>query len=267
MFFDTRFTKKVARSGFVLSLLLALSLTGCESAQMLYGLDDSKMNEMGADAFNKIKSETPIETNAATNRYVKCVASALLAVHEDDTGVGAWEVVVFRSNEINAFALPGGKIGVYTGLLGVATTQDQLAAVLGHEIAHVAKRHGKQRVQQQLIAAGGLQVLEGIIGDNPILMGAIGAGAQYGVLLPFSRAHESEADLVGLDLMARAGFNPQGAVQLWQNMSKAGGSKGPELLSTHPSSDRRIKDLNAKMVSATATYMAARQSGRTPACK
>lgn len=267
MFFDTRFTKKVARSGFVLSLLLAFSLTGCESAQMLYGLDDSKMNEMGADAFSKIKSETPIETNAATNKYVKCVANALLAVHKDDTGVGAWEVVVFRSNEINAFALPGGKIGVYTGLLAVATTQDQLAAVMGHEIAHVAKRHGKQRVQQQVVATGGLQVLEGIIGDNPTLMSAIGAGTQYGVLLPFSRAHESEADLVGLDMMARAGFNPQGAVQLWQNMSKAGGSKGPELLSTHPSSDTRIKDLNAKMVNATAVYMAARQSGRAPTCK
>jgi predicted Zn-dependent protease len=263
MFFRSLRIKKTA----ILSLLLLFSVAGCESAQMVYGLDDSKMNEMGTDAFNKIKAETPIETNPAINNYVKCVAHALLAVHKDDTGVSSWEIVVFRSAEVNAFALPGGKIGVYTGLLGVATTQEQLAAVLGHEIAHVAKRHGKQRVQQQVIASGGLQVLQGIIGENPALMAAVGAGAQYGVLLPFSRAHESEADLVGLDLMARAGFNPQGAVQLWQNMSKAGGSKAPELLSTHPSGETRIRDLNAKMPKATATYLAARQAGRSPACR
>jgi len=252
--------------GFAVSLLSASLLMGCESLQML-NLDDSQMNEMGSDAFDQIKQDTPIETNAITNRYVKCVANALLAVHKDDTGVESWEIVVFRSNEVNAFALPGGKIGVYTGLLAVATTQDQLAAVLGHEIGHVAKRHGKQRVQQQVIAQGGLSILEGVIGDNPMLVSAIGAGAQYGVLLPFSRSHESEADLVGLDMMAQAGFNPQGAVLLWQNMAKAGGGSSPELLSTHPSSDTRIKDLQAKMAKATATYMAAQNAGRKPACK
>lgn len=262
----TYLSRKAVLAG-LLSLSLAFGLSGCASAQVLIALNDSKMNEMGAEAFEKIKADTPIETNASINRYVKCVANALLAVHQDDTGVSSWEIVVFRSSDVNAFALPGGKIGVYTGLLSVATTQDQLAAVLGHEIAHVARRHGKQRVQQQTLIAGGLELLEGYVGDSPTLMSAIGAGAQYGVLLPFSRGHESEADVVGLELMARAGFNPQGAVLLWQNMSKAGGSAGPEFLSTHPSSDTRIKELQSKMVRAMAFYQAARSAGRAPACR
>ncbi|MBW7859069.1 MAG: M48 family metallopeptidase, partial [Leptonema sp. (in: Bacteria)] len=178
-----------------------------------------------------------------------------------------WEIVVFRSPDVNAFALPGGKIGVFTGLLSVATTQDQLAAVLGHEVAHVTKRHGKQRVQQQVIAQGGMAVLEGVIGDNEMLMAAVGVGAQYGVLLPFSRAHESEADLVGLDYLAKAGFNPQGAVQLWQNMEAAGGGKQPEMLSTHPSGSTRIKDLQSKMTKALQTQAIAKNMGKNPKCK
>lgn len=254
-------------NGFTLSLVIAVSVTGCESAQTIYGLNDSKMNEMGVEAFDKIKSESQVETNAATNRYVKCVANSLLAVHKDDTGVGSWEIVVFRSADVNAFALPGGKIGVFTGLLAVATTQDQLAAVLGHEIGHVAKRHGKQRVQQQMVTAGGVELLKGVIGDNPTMMSAIGAGAEYGVTLPFSRSHESEADLVGLDMMARAGFNPSAAVQLWQNMGKAGGSKTPQIMSTHPSNETRIKDIQAKLTKAMTTYTVAQQSGKKPHCQ
>lgn len=251
---------------FIFALISVFFLTGCESLQML-NLDDSQMGEMGTEAFDKIKSETPTETNPITNRYVKCVANAILEVVDDPTGVKEWEVVVFRSADVNAFALPGGKIGVFTGLLSVATTQDQLAAVLGHEVAHVTKRHGKQRVQQQVIAQGGLSILEGVIGDNEMLMAAVGVGAQYGVLLPFSRAHESEADLVGLDYLAKAGFNPQGAVQLWQNMEAAGGGKAPEMLSTHPSGSTRIKDLQSKMTKALQTQAIAKNMGKNPQCK
>lgn len=247
------------------------TLTGCQSGIMqavgLLTLDDATMNQKGAEAFEKIKKETTIETNAGLNNYVKCVSNNILAVANDTTGVEQWEIVVFRDQNINAFALPGGKIGVFTGLLNVAKTQDQLAAVIGHEVAHVLERHGKERIQQQVVAGGGMAILEQFIGDNPLLMGAIGAGAQYGVLLPFSREHETEADISGLDLMAKAGFNPEAAVTLWKNMSAAGGSKPPEFMSTHPADATRINNLNARMPGAMAKYQAARSQGKNPKCK
>lgn len=222
----------------------------CQSIPIL---DDQQVNKMGEDAFKKIKSETPIEKDPKINEYVKCIANRIIAVSIEDTGIKNWEIVVFRSDLINAFALPGGKIGVYTGLLNVTKTQDQLAAVLGHEVGHVIKKHGKNRIQTQLITMGGLKVLEGFT-NNPALLGALGVGAQYGVILPFTRNQESEADVVGLDLMAKAGFNPQGAIELWENMKAATGNKVPELLSTHPAPDNRIKELKEHLPKAYAIY-------------
>ncbi|GIX41148.1 MAG: Zn-dependent protease [Leptospiraceae bacterium] len=231
--------------------IIILFLMFCQSLPLL---DDNQVNKMGVEAFEKIKSETPIENNPAINQYVKCVANRILSVAKDDTGVKEWEIVVFRSDLINAFALPGGKIGVYTALLNVAKTQDQLAAVLGHEVGHVIKRHGKERIQSQMIAMGGLKVIEGIVGNNPTIMGALGVGAQYGVILPFTRSQESEADLVGLELMAKAGFNPTGAIELWESMKKATDKKIPELLSTHPAPDTRIKQIKEKLPQALGIY-------------
>jgi len=230
---------------------LIIFLLFCKSMPLL---DDQQVNKMGVEAFEKIKSETPIEKDPNINRYVKCVANQILSVAKDDTGVKEWEIVVFRSEQINAFALPGGKIGVYTALLKVAKDQDQLAAVLGHEVGHVIKRHGKDRIQSQMIAMGGLEILGSILGNDPTIMGALGVGAQYGVILPFTRSQESEADMVGLKLMAKAGFNPTGAITLWQNMKNASDKQVPELLSTHPAPDTRIKQLQEKLPEAMAIY-------------
>jgi predicted Zn-dependent protease len=241
--------------------VIVIFLLFCKSMPLI---DDQQVNKMGAEAFEKIKSETPIEKDPNINRYVKCVANQILSVARDDTGVKEWEIVVFRSEQINAFALPGGKIGVYTALLKVAKDQDQLAAVLGHEIGHVIKRHGRDRIQSQMVAMGGLEILGSILGNDPTIMGALGVGAQYGVILPFTRSQESEADIVGLKLMARAGFNPTGAITLWQNMKDASDKQIPELLSTHPAPDTRIKQLQEKLPEAMAIY---NMVANKPQCK
>ena len=254
----------------VLCLFLAYEIVACATSptgrNQLVLVDDSDMNQMGAEAFEEMKKQTPIDNGAAVNRYVNCIVSSLLAVTEDTTGVTSWEVVVFRDNTANAFALPGGKIGVHTGILPVARTADQLAAVLGHEIGHVIARHGNERVSQ---AQAGNTVLGavGAVVENEAVLGAIGAGAQFGVLLPFSRAHETEADVIGQQIMADAGFNPEAAVQLWQNMAELGGDQPPEIMSTHPAHDTRIEDLRKGLGENLVRYQAAQAAGRRPACR
>lgn len=246
-----------------------LIITGCATSPMgrsqLTLMPANELNQMGLQAFDKLKKDQTIETNPKINRYVKCVAGAITQEVE-----GKWEVVVFTEDSPNAFALPGGKIGVHTGLLKVATSQDQLAAVLGHEVSHVLANHGNERVSQKMAVETGMKVTQAIANTQGALgrglMGVLGVGAQYGILLPFSRVHESEADLLGLDLMAKAGFDPRGSVALWQNMAKAGGAGSPEFMSTHPSHSTRIADLQARIPSAMALQKQARANGKNPTC-
>lgn len=226
---------------------------------------DAEMNEMGTAAFSEMKTKTPVDTAATANQYVNCIVSAELAVTHDTTGVESWEVVVFRDNTPNAFALPGGKIGVYTGMFSVAKNKDQLAAVIGHEIGHVIARHGNERVSQNQLAGGSVKILESL--GKPTGAGALGLGAKFGVLLPFSREHESEADIIGLELMAKSGFDPRQSVELWKNMSALGGSKTNELLSTHPSDATRMKNLNAAMPNAMVLWEKAKAEGKRPNCQ
>ena len=179
---------------------------------------------------------------------------------------------VFDSPEVNAFALPGGKIGVYTGILTVASNQDQLAAILGHEVEHVLAEHGNARVSAAYATQGALAVTQALSGaPSPMkdqVLGLLGVGAQYGVLMPYGRGQETEADVLGQDLMARAGFDPREAVQLWRNMSSvAGGKSPPSFLSTPPANEQRIRTLTERMPQAMALYEAARASGRRPDCR
>jgi predicted Zn-dependent protease len=170
---------------------------------------------------------------------------------------------VFEDKQVNAFALPGGKIGVYTGLLKVAQTQDQLAAVLGHEVAHVIAGHSAERVSENMAAQLGMSVVEASTGVDAQMLGI---ATNVLLILPNSRTHESEADLLGLDYMAKAGFDPRQAIVLWQNMQKAGGEKPAELLSTHPSDTTRIHQLEQRLSIALPYYEQAQKQGRKPDC-
>jgi predicted Zn-dependent protease len=170
----------------------------------------------------------------------------------------AWEVNVIESEEVNAFCLPGGKIAVYTGIVPVAKNADALAAVMGHEIAHALLRHGAERMAQQKLVQIGQVAASMSVGDldpqqQRMVMAALGAGAQYGLILPFSRDHESEADQVGLMLSAAACFDPRESIGLWERMAEAsGGASPPEFMSTHPASGTRIQQLQAWMPEALA---------------
>ena len=253
----------------VSALLLACATSPTGRKQLLL-MPEGQLNKMGIAAFAEMKKKSTIESSTVTNRYVNCVAKAVIGALPEEQQAG-WEVVVFKEDSANAFALPGRKIGVHTGMLKIASTQDQLASVIGHEVGHVLAQHGNERMSIGTVAQLGYQVANASLNDgsreSKMIMAAIGIGAQVGVQLPFSRAHESEADLMGQQLMARAGFNPEASVEVWQNMAK--GSKGapPEFLSTHPAHSTRIQQLQSTMEGAMNTYRVARMGGAKPKCK
>lgn len=247
----------------------AVSPTGRKQLTLM---PESQMIVMGVQSFNEIQDNTPQEKDPLVNAYVQCIAAAITRLPEVRKQSADWEVVVFDDKTVNAFALPGGKIGVYKGLLSVAESQSQLAAVLGHEVGHVLARHGNERVSQQFAVGETLAVLDawmaaGNKSSRESAMALLGLGSQVGVLLPFSRLQESEADTIGQDLMARAGFDPRESVTLWQNMGKAGGEQPPEFLSTHPAHQTRIKDLQSGAGHALELYRQAQSEGLRPDCK
>lgn len=252
------------------SLLLLLLgpltlLTGCGETptgrSQLALVPHQMMAQMGEDAFEQLLSSQPVSDDSNLNQRVQCVATRVIDAAEANypnlAFPDAWEVVVFQAPSPNAFALPGGRIGVHSGLLDVAETPAQLAAVIGHEVAHVLADHGNERLTQQLGIKAGLLVV-GMLGEGDLghqqWMQALGIGAQLGISLPFSRTHEEEADLMGLQIMARAGFDPQQSVTFWQNMAAAGGDQPPELLSTHPAHQSRIHSLQQQVEDAHAVY-------------
>jgi predicted Zn-dependent protease len=253
------------------SLILTIAVTsGCATSptgrSQLVLMPDSEMNQMGLQAFTNIKGKTPVDTSRTTNSYVQCVGNAITR----EVG-GSWEIVVFRDDAANAFALPGRKIGVYTGLLKVAENQHQLATVIGHEVAHVLSQHSNERVSQKFAVEQGLGLINAIAspqtGTGQTLMGLLGVGAEYGILMPYSRIQESEADTLGLDLMAKAGFDPRESIKLWANMGRANRGQPPEFLSTHPSHSTRIGDLNAHMPVALNLQASANRRGKRPECR
>lgn len=260
----------------LVALALSIAAVACATSPLgrsqLLLFPEEQVARMGVAAFATQKKETPVSTDATANGYVNCVAKAVTQAIEGPGARTNWEVVVFRSEQVNAFALPGGKIGVYTGMLSVATNQDELAAVVAHEVAHVLASHSNERISQAYAADVGVQLVSVAAGGSSTQQSALyallGLGAQVGVLLPFSRTQESEADLVGLDLMARAGFDPRRAPDLWRNMARrAAGSATPEFLSTHPSHATRIQQLEERIPTAVPLYEQARAAGRTPNCR
>ena len=176
-----------------------------------------------------------------------------------------WDIEIFDNEAVNAFAMPGGKIGVFTGILSVADNQDQLAAVIGHEVAHVTLHHSVERANRVMTtqigaAAAGAAMGGGYAGD------AVQMAAELGLTLPYGRAQESEADTVGLVYMSAAGFDPRQSVQLWKNMAASNKGAPPEFMSTHPSSDTRIGELVKEFPTALPRYNEASAAGKKPRC-
>ena len=244
--------------------VLAACATSPLGRRQLRLMSGDQVSSMGVTAFQDIKKETPQTQDATQQKYVRCVAAAITGQVKDPEAPKQWEVIVFQDDTPNAFALPGGKIGVHTGILKIAKNQDQLATVLGHEVAHVLAQHANERVSQQLVT-GVLMEAAGQTLD-PTVVAALGMGAQVGVLLPFSRTQESEADLLGLDLMAGAGFDPRESTKFWKNMEAAGGGKTPEFLSTHPSDQTRTAALQNRIAQEMPAYDKAVADGRRPKC-
>ena len=252
---------------------IAAAVAGCATTtsptgrtQYVGAVSQAQLNQLGAQAFAQMKSQKRQSSDAGQRSYVACVTNAIVAQLPANMR-GGWETAVFVDEDPNAFALPGGKVGVYTGIFKVARNQDQLAGVIAHEIGHVVSRHHDERITRQMGAAGAVQLLGALAGDYGQLASQGGSIlAQAGFLLPGSRAQESEADVVGQQLMARAGFDPRGAVSLWQNMIAAGGSRPPEWLSTHPNPQARIGELQSRAASLVPTYEQSRAAGRRPSC-
>lgn len=210
-----------------------------------------------------MKRHLPLEPNPRVVTYVQCVANRLIDVVGDEHPNIDWEVIVFDDDSVNASANPDGKIAVLNGLLKVADTPDALAAVLGHEIAHATENHVMDRARKG--ARTNLLVLLGSAATG-IRQDMIRDGATIGLVLPYARDQESEADLVGLRYMAKAGFDPRAAMYLWKNMATINKNAPPEFLSSHPSDDVRLDAIVKSITPALIEYNKARDAGRRPNC-
>jgi len=215
---------------------------------------------LGFQSYREVLSQSQVVTSGPEHELVMKVAARLAPATGEAARNFDWEVSVVQSSQANAFCLPGGKIVVYTGILPVAKTEAGLATVIGHEVAHAVARHGAQRVFQNSLVQTALIGASFSLSDmdfrqRQTIMGLLGAGATYGVMLPFGRDHEVEADQMGLLYMARAGYDPREAIPFWERMGQAAGNgQPPEFMSTHPSHGTRIQNLQAFMSRAIEEY-------------
>ncbi len=255
-------------------LLLGALLASCatnpytQRSQLLL-LSQEKENRLGAQAYRQVLQDPKVQISKDPREVgpVERVANRIIAAAKQSRYATSakrfdWQVAVIKDDKtMNAFALPGGKIAVYTGIFPVAKNEAGLAAIMGHEVTHALAWHGAERMSQglvtQILLSGADIALAGRgaqPGTRRAVMQALGLGAQVGVLLPFSREHESEADYIGVLLAARAGYDPREAVRVWERMQRAGGKRPPEFLSTHPGHGTRIAQLQSWMPEALRLY-------------
>jgi predicted Zn-dependent protease len=247
----------------LLSLIgaMLLSLSGCytvpvtgRSSFMLVGSEEEM--SLGLQAFSEVRKSTPVSSDTAVNNRVRRVGDTIARVSAYPDW--NWEFVVFDDpTTVNAWCLPGGKVGVYTGLLPYTRTDAELATVMAHEIGHAVARHGAERMSQEMVLATGESVVVGSVADKntEIAKVAYGVGSQLFVSLPYSRKMEYEADRIGLMYMARAGYDPREAVTFWQRFAEANkGGKPPEWLSTHPADDKRVEQIKLLLPDAIKEY-------------
>lgn len=246
---------------YLLSLLFLLA--GCTTAPItgrsqLILSDEASDNAAGATSYGQYLAESKISTDKTNTALVKKVGQKIAAVSGCDYD---WEFNLLESKEANAWCLSGGKVAVYTGILPYTQTEAGLATVMAHEIAHAIARHGAERAAQSNLLQYGLSIGNATLSQNPnrelILLGVNVAG-NVGIILPYSRKHESEADYIGLILMAKAGYDPNEAIKFWQRMAAAssGSSQGflSDFLSTHPTDEKRISDLKSHLPEALKYY-------------
>ncbi|MGE0173773.1 MAG: M48 family metallopeptidase [Oligoflexales bacterium] len=237
---------------YVFTTTLALFIAACVTTpetdrKQVIVVSDEQMSALGEQSYREIMTKEKLSTDQKLKNEVTEIGKQIAQVSGKKYD---WEFNVFESKDVNAFCLPGGKVGVFTGIVPVAKTTAGLAAVIGHEVAHAIARHGAERISQAMILQGLLVTTDVVLQKKEyrnMVLSALGLGAQLGVLLPYSRKHESEADYIGLKYMAEAGYDPNEAAELWVRMGEMQKSSPPEFLSTHPSSDRRAANLRAQV--------------------
>ena len=244
------------------ALFLTSFFIACQSVQQtgrsqFIVVSESQERQLGDEAYQDILKKTPLSTRSDWQAQLRRVGQRIAAVA--DRSDYKWEFNVIQGKDVNAFALPGGKIAFWEGIMPIAQDDSGVAVIMAHEVAHALARHGAERMSQeigaqtigQLLALGVGQVSPGLQED---FLKVYGLGASFGVLLPWGRAQESEADRIGLTLMAKAGYDPATAIAFWERMSKVAGDKPPEFLSTHPSDQTRIAQLKAWLPEARSYY-------------
>jgi predicted Zn-dependent protease len=236
------------------------------------GASDAELEAEATREFAKMRLELPLVQDQATIQFVHCVTTAVVESLAQPHRDMNWELAIFDTQVANAFVMPGGKIGVFAGLLDVASNQDQLAAVLGHEAAHVIARHPNDRTSRGELTQAGVYIAAVVLGQghggltNTAYQG-LQYGSQIGLLLPHTRAQESEADVLGLEYMANAGFDPRESVELWKKMQEDHEEDAPpEYLSTHPSSETRIEALISEYPKVLKLMNEAKAQGKKPNC-
>lgn len=230
-------------------------------------ISSAEMDASAVQSYNEIISEAQKEgklnTNAAMEKRVRNVADKLIAqcgAFRQDALMWNWQVNVITSDEVNAWCMPGGKIAVYTNIINaLGLTDGELAAVMGHEIAHALREHSREQASQNALTSMGLEIAREKLGLSELGNAALGVAATYTIAMPFSRSHETEADHIGTELMARAGYDPYDAVHIWEKMQALTVSSTPEILSTHPSHASRIKDLTVIAAKVYPLYEAAKK--------
>lgn len=252
----------MAKLFFILTAFI-LTLYGCATVpyterQQIMMVSEEQESQIGATLFTEVKQESKLSGDSRMNSMVSEAGRRIAAAA--DKPDYKWEFVVIEDKSVNAFALPGGKVAFNTGIMPVCQDEAGIAAVMGHEVAHALARHGSERMsQQQALSIGGVALMAAISGRSPVVregvMQAYGLGAQVGVLLPYSRKHELEADRIGMILMAKAGYDPRQAVSFWERMiAKKEGSAPPPFLSTHPSDQTRVQELKSFLPEALKYY-------------
>jgi predicted Zn-dependent protease len=228
------------------------------------GMSDDQQMKLGAQYYDEFLNQESgnVIDSGPEFETVTSVTDRIIEVASEYKPDFEWEVTLVDNPQANAFCLPGGKMVVYTGILGPAKTAEGLATVLGHEVAHAVAEHGAERIFREQLTDTAVQFAAGAFADDPVefrnIAGLLGAGAQVGLSLPWSREQESEADHIGLIFMAKAGFDPREAVTFWERMEEATKGQGqpPEYLSTHPGSDTRIEQIQGWLPEALKEYEA-----------